>query len=113
MQKMDVRAAAARLRAEAEARPLTLPVRRRVDDRHRVVTPDGLTVWFTLQVSTHARIREAVFERAGATPTDKETAPWIRELFGDAEPQEAPGIPGSATRRFEFFERDASAAPSA
>jgi hypothetical protein len=110
---MDVRAEAARLRAEAEARPLKLPVRRRVDDRHRVVTPEGLTVWFTVSVSAHARIQEAVFERDGAMPSDEETAAWVSELFGDAEPQEAPGIPGSGTRRFEFFERDAAVAPSA
>ena len=110
---MQISEEAARLRAEAEARPLKLPVRRRVDDRHRTVTPDGLTIWFTVQVSPHARIREAVFERQGRTPGDDETGPWLRALFGADEPQEAPGIPGSGTRRFEVFERDASAAPSA
>jgi hypothetical protein len=110
---VEISVEAARLRSEAEARPLKLPVRRRVDDRHRAVTPDGLTVWFTLQVSPHARIREAVFERDARSPGDEETAAWLRELFGDARPQEAPGIPGSGTRRFELFERDATAAPSA
>ena len=110
---MQISEEAARLRAEAEARPLKLPVRRRVGDRHRTVTPDGLTVWFTVQVSPHARIREAVFERDGRAPGDQETAAWLRELFGDADPQEAPGIPGSGTRRFELFERDDVAAPSA
>ena len=110
---MQISEEAARLRAEAEARPLRLPVRRRIDDRHRTVTPDGLTVWFTVQVSPHARIREAVFERDGKAPSDEETQAWLNELFGDADPQEAPGIPGSATRRFELFERDATAAPSA
>ena len=110
---MDVAAEAARLRSEAEARPLKLPVRRRVDDRHRAVTEDGLTVWFTLQVSPHARIREAVFERVDGMPGDDECRSWLRELFGDREPLEAPGIPGSGTRRFEHFERDSAAPPSA
>lgn len=110
---MDVTAEAARLRSEAEARPLKLPVRRRVDERHRAVTADGLTVWFTLQVSPHARIREAVFERADRMPSDLECAPWLQELFGGDRPAEAPGIPGSGTRRFELFERDSAEAPSA
>ena len=110
---MDVPAAAASLRAEAEARPLRLPVRRRVDDRHRVVTPDGLTVWFTVQESPHARVREAVFQRADRMPDDREVAAWVGELFGEAEAIEAPGIPGATTRRFEAFERDAAVAPSA
>ena len=110
---MDLAAEAARLRAEAEARPLRLPVRRRVDERHRFVTPDGLTVWFTIQVSPHARIREAVFERAGRMPSDEECGAWLRELFGGDPPVEAPGIPGSGTRRFELFERDSARPPSA
>ena len=113
MRAMDVPAAAAQLRAEAEARPLRLPVRRRVDDRHRVVTPDGLTVWFTLQESPHARIREAVFQRADRMPTDIEVGAWLDALFGGAAPVESPGIPGSTTRRFELFERDATVAPRA
>lgn len=110
---MDVRAEAARLRAEAEARPIRLPVRRRVDDRHRAATPEGLTVWFTIQESPHARIREAVFERAEGMPTDAECATWLSELFGGDQPLEAPGIPGAGTRRFELFERDTTVAPSA
>lgn len=110
---MDIRAEAGRLRAQAEARPLTLPVRRRVDERHRAVTDDGLTVWFTVQVSAHARIREAVFERDGQAPSDEECRPWLDALFPGAEPVEAPGIPGSSTRRFELFERDAVEAPRA
>lgn len=110
---MDVPAEAARLRSEAEARPLKLPVRRRVDERHRAVTPEGLTVWFTIQVAPHARIREAVFERADGMPGDGECAPWLRELFAGEPPVEAPGIPGSGTRRFELFERDSAQPPSA
>lgn len=109
---MDNASEAARLRAEAEARPLKLPVRRRVDERHRTQTPDGLTVWFTVQLSPHARIEEAVFERAGG-PGDEECAIWVAMLFGPHGAQEAPGIPGADTRRFEHFESDSIAAPSA
>ncbi len=110
---MDLKAEAARLRAEAEARPLKLPMRRRVGDQHRALTEDGLTVWFTVQVSPHARIREAVFERDGRAPSDDEVMPWLAHLFPGTAPVEAPGIPGSGTRRFELFESDATAAPSA
>src|SRR5438270_323387 len=48
---MAVPGEAARLRTEAEAKPLKLPVNRRVDERHRSITPDGLSVWYTIQVS--------------------------------------------------------------
>ncbi len=110
---MDVAAEAARLRGEAEAKPIKLPVRRRVDERHRAVTPDGLTVWFTIQVSSHARIQEAVFEREGRAPGDEEVEAWLAALFPGPRPAEAFGIPGSGTRRFELFESDATEAPSA
>ncbi|HYW24985.1 MAG TPA: hypothetical protein VE953_12530 [Terriglobales bacterium] len=101
---MDIVAEAARLRAEAEARPLKLPVNRRIDDRHHHVTGDGLGVWFTIQVTAHRRILEAVFERDGSRPTDDECLTWLRALMPDREPAEAPGLPGAHTRRFEVFE---------
>ena len=110
---MDVASEARRLRGSAEARPLKLPVRRRVDETHRAETPDGLTVWFTIQVSPHARIHDAVFERAGAMPSDEECAAWLAELMPGREPVEAPALPGSRTRHFEAFERDAAEAPRA
>lgn len=110
---MDLLSEAARLRAAAEARPLKLPVRRRVDQSHRAVTEDGLTVWFTIQVSSHARIHDAVFERGDRMPSDQECEAWLRELMPGREPQEAPALPGARTRHFEAFERDAAAAPIA
>ena len=60
---IDIATEAARLRAAAEAKPMRLPVNRKVDESHHATTPDGLSVWFTIQVSPHARIQEAVFER--------------------------------------------------
>jgi hypothetical protein len=39
-------------------------------------------------------------------PSDEETAAWLRLLIVGAEAMEAPGLPGSMTRRFEAFERD-------
>ena len=110
---MDVALEAARLRAAAEARPLKLPVRRRVDENHRAITPDGLVVWFTIQVSAHARIHDAVFERTDRMPSDDECSAWLQELMPGQEPQEAPALPGSRTRHFEAFERDAAQAPIA
>ncbi len=110
---MDLAAEAQRLREAAEARPLKLPVRRRVDDRHRVTTPDGLTVWFTIQVSAHARIHDAVFERVDGMPGDEECVEWLRLLMPGRQAQEAPSLPGSRTRHFEAFERDATEAPLA
>ena len=109
---MDRAREAARLRAAAQARPLQLPNRRRVDDTHRAQTADGLTVWFTIQVSAHARIEEAVFERRGG-PADAECAAWVEDLFGPGGATEAPGIPGSDTRRFERFTSDSAVAPLA
>ncbi len=105
---VDIESEAARLRAAAEAKPLRLPVNRRVDESHHAVTDDGLSVWFTIQVSPHARIQEAVFERTGRMPSDAEVESWVSLLFAGAEAVEAPGIPGATTRRFEVFERNAA-----
>lgn len=110
---MDLAAEAQRLREAAEAKPLKLPVRRRVDDTHKAVTPDGLTVWFTIQVSSHARIHDAVFERGDRMPSDEETTRWLRLLVPGHDPVEAPRLPGARTRHFEAFERDATQAPVA
>jgi hypothetical protein len=95
---------AAQLRAAAEAKPMKLPVNRRVDERHHVATADGLSVWFTIQVSPHSRIQEAIFERADRMPTDVECRRWLRLLVVGADAVEAPGLPGAMTRRFEAFE---------
>ena len=104
MALMDVAAEAARLRAAAEARPLRLPVNRRIDERHHVMTEDGLGVWFTIQVAPRARISEAVFERQDARPSDAECQAWLRELTPGREPVEAPGLPDAHARRFELFD---------
>src|SRR6266540_1251069 len=85
-----VEAAARRLRAAAEARPMKLPVNRRVDESHHAVTADGLSVWFTIQVSPHARIQEAVFERTDRMPSDDEVHSWLDLLIVGAQPSEAP-----------------------
>jgi hypothetical protein len=101
---MDVAAEAARLRAAAEAGPLRLPVNRRIDERHHLVTEDGLGVWFTIQLAPRARITEAVFERDGARPADGECGTWLAELMPGRQPVEAPGLPDAHSRRFEVFE---------
>ena len=101
---MDLAVEAERLRSAAEARPLKLPVNRRIDERHHAVTDDGLGIWFTIQVSPHSRIAGAVFERSGARPTDEECRAWLRELLPGEEPMEAAGLPGGPVRRFEVFE---------
>jgi hypothetical protein len=98
-------AVAKRLRGAAEAKPMRLPVNRRVDESHHAVMPDGLSVWYTIQVSPHSRIQEAIFERADRMPTDEECRPWLDILIVGGEAVEAPGLPGSMTRRFEAFER--------
>ncbi len=100
----DIASEAARLRAAAAAKPLRLPVNRKVDESHHAVTGDGLSVWFTIQVSPHRRIREAVFEREDRMPTDDEVRNWLDALFDGSQPDEAPSFPGSMTRRFEVFE---------
>jgi hypothetical protein len=102
---IDIPAEAARLRAAAEAKPMRLPVNRRVDETHHAVTPDGLSVWYTIQVSPHSRIQEAIFERADRIPADEECRHWLDLLIVGAEAVEAPGLPGAMTRRFEAFER--------
>jgi hypothetical protein len=109
---MEVATEAARLRAAAEAEPLRLPVNRRIDERHHAVTDDGLSVWFTVQLSPHGRIAEAVFERGGGRPSDEECRTWLRELLPGSAPAEAPGLPGARVRRFEVFERGPAGAVS-
>jgi hypothetical protein len=71
-----------------------------------VVTGDGLSVWYTVQVSPHSRIQEAIFERLDRMPTDDECHRWLRLLVVGPEAVEAPGLPGAMTRRFEAFERN-------
>ena len=100
----EIEALAVRLRAAAEARPMKLPVNRRVDESHHVVTADGLSVWFTIQVSPHSRIEEAIFERADRVPSDEECRRWLSLLIEGKAATEAPGLPGATTRRFEAFE---------
>jgi len=101
---IDIASEAARLRAAAEAKPLRLPINRKVDESHHLVTPDGLSVWYTIQVSPHNRIQEAIFERIDRMPSDDECRDWLSALIIDAAATEAPGIPGSTTRRFEAFQ---------
>lgn len=99
-------AEATRLRTEAEAKPLKLPVNRRVDERHRTVTEDGLAVWFTIQVSPHSRIYDVLFERTDGMPTDEECQAWLELLIPGRATVESPSLPGSFDRRFDSFERD-------
>jgi len=102
----DITTIATRLRAAAEAKPMRLPVNRRVDETHHAVTPDGLSVWYTIQVSPHSRIQEAIFERMDRMPSDEECKRWLDLLIVGAPTSEAAGLPGSTTRRFEAFERN-------
>src|SRR3979411_1695012 len=90
-QMVDISAEAARLRAAAEAKPMRLPVNRRVDETHHSVTQDGLSVWFTIQVSPHSRIQEVIFERSDRMPTDEECRRWLDLLVVGADAIEAPG----------------------
>jgi hypothetical protein len=105
----DIAVLAGGLRSAAEQRPMRLPVNRRVDESHHAVTADGLSVWYTIQVSPHSRIQEAIFERADRMPTDEECSRWLKLLIVGAEAAEAPGLPGAMTRRFEAFERSPEA----
>ncbi len=84
---------------------MRLPVNRRVDESHHAVTADGLSVWYTIQVSPRSRIQEAIFERVDRMPTDDECMRWVVLLIVSAQAVEAPGLPGAMTRRFEAFER--------
>lgn len=84
---------------------MRLPINRRVDERHHILTEDGLSVWYTIQVSPHSRIQEVIFERTDRMPSDEECRRWLPLLIVGAEPIEPPGMPGSTTRRFEAFER--------
>ena len=102
----DIDQEAARLRAAAEAKPLRLPINRKVDESHHAVTPDGLSVWYTVQVSPRSRIQEVVFERADRLPTDEECRRWLDLLIVGARASEAGSFPGAMTRRFEAFERN-------
>ena len=104
---IDIASEAARLRAAAEAKPMRLPVNRKVDESHHSVTQDGLSVWYTIQVSPHNRIQEAIFERSDRMPSDEEVERWLDLLIVGAEASEAPSFPGSMTRRFEAFENAA------
>src|SRR5437588_3135299 len=103
---VDLANEAARLRAEAEAKPLKLPVNRRVDERHRSLTPDGLSVWYTIEVSPHSRIYDVLFERGDRMPSDEEVQPWLSALLDGRQAAESPSLPGSFARRFAAFERD-------
>jgi len=85
---------------------MKLPVNRRIDETHHHITSDGLSVWYTIQVSPHSRIQEAVFERADRMPGDEECNLWLALLVEGGTAVEAPSMPGSTTRRFELFERD-------
>ena len=85
---------------------MKLPVNRRVDETHHAVTDDGLSVWFTIQVSPHSRIQEAIFERTDRMPTDGEVRRWLSLLIIGPDAVEAPGLPGATTRRFEAFEHN-------
>lgn len=85
---------------------MRLPVNRKVDESHHATTPDGLSVWFTIQVSPHSKIQEAIFERTEGMPSDDECRRWLDLLIVGAPANEAPGLPGAMTRRFEAFERN-------
>jgi hypothetical protein len=100
----DIAGEAARLRAAAEAKPMRLPINRKVDEAHHHVTSDGLSVWYTIQLSPRNRIQEAIFERTDRMPSDDEVRRWLHLLIVGGEAAEAPSFPGSMTRRFEAFE---------
>jgi hypothetical protein len=99
-----MRSEASRLRDEAEAHPLQLPVNRRMDERHRSLTEDGLSVWYTIQLTGGRRIHEVRFERDDRAPDDEECARWLGALLPGRSMEEARGLPGAFTRRFELFE---------
>ncbi len=102
---VDIAAEAARLRLAAETRPLKLPARRRIDERHHVVTDDGLSIWYTVQLTPRARILEAIFERTDRRPSNEECRAWLTELMRGRVPMETPGMAHAYTRRFEIVEK--------
>ena len=102
--EMEVAVEAGRLRSAAEAKPLKLPVNRRVGEEHHSTTEDGLSIWYTIQLSGSGRIYETLFERRDRAPADDECRRWLDALLPGREPAEAPSFPGSNTRRFEIFE---------
>src|SRR5256885_10612232 len=104
---MNTEGGAPRLRAAAEAKPLRLPINRKVDETHHTVTPDGLSVWFTIQVSPHNRIQEAVFERFDRAPSDEECRRWLALLIIGVPPPQAGGLPRAMTRRFRAVQTTA------
>ena len=73
---------------------MRLPINRKVDESHHAMTPDGLSVWYTIQVSPHARIQEAIFERADRMPSDEECVRWLGLLIVGGHANEAPSFPG-------------------
>jgi hypothetical protein len=103
---MGIESESARLRTAAEAKPLRLPINRKVDESHHAVSLDGLSVWYTIQVSPHSRIQEAIFEREDRVPSDDECRRWLDLLIVGPRATEAPGFPGAMTRRFEAFEHN-------
>lgn len=109
MDRQSWPAEAARLRAAAEAKPLKLPVNRRVDESHRALTEDGLAVWYTIQVSPHSRIYDVLFERTDRRPSDEECRAWLELLIPGREAVESPSLPDSFDRRFDSFEHDPGA----
>src|SRR2546428_13628980 len=89
----DIATEAAGLRGAAEARPMRLPINRKVDESHHALTDDGLSVWYTIQVSPHARIQEAIFERTDRMPSDEECRRWLDLLIAVGQAAEAPSFP--------------------
>ena len=102
--EMEVAAEAGRLRAAAEAKPLKLPVNRRVSEEHHHTTEDGLSIWYTVQLTGSSRIYETLFERPDRAPAEDECRRWLDALLPGREAAEAPSFPGSNSRRFEIFE---------
>src|ERR1700694_4542190 len=98
-------AEAERLRIEAEAKPLKLPVNRRVEERHRSITEEGRAVWYTIQVSPHSRIYDVLFARTDRMPSDEECQAWLELLIPGPVTIESPYVPGSFSRRCDSFER--------
>jgi len=101
----EMEATAARLRAAAEAKPMRLPVNRRVDETHHVLTPDGLSVWYTIQVLAAQPHPGSHLRAHRPHAHGRRVHAVARPPHRGRQPVEAPGMPGSMTRRFEAFER--------